>query len=635
MLRQFLAVAIVLAGLPLLAQENPPVIASTGADWLQKPYHLTLVFHVDPHPIMTPEFIDQMTKEIADLLQSDLGATAKVDVQNSSNNLMNKVLRSGWTALDGPQALSDRKQFLVRVTYQDGDYEVSARQVDGDTGVVSPLRRSRTSDRQWLARQTALMLAQDFGMTAELQAIPGVATNWKMNLRGARLGKAETIRLGAGDVFNVVKVTGSGPDAKVERVPDAVLYITSTDDRYETISARLYHSFGAKSPMQNTRNSSYRAIKLGTKTVPLSLKLVDKETGQPLTGYEVRNFPSGFDNGSANSLGASNGQGNVKSSEPIKNVAFVRIMLGGVGKYDVPIPLLDENQVLVQIGNTQAFLQLEEIKFEHERWRRRYNQILAEADVEYQIDVANKMRQGKEKEALAGAKKLLPKLKADIDELKPETDRVRKLAQAMPAAAKIVEDINNAEAALDKFHTGLETFVKDIESPTEDKILIKKAQLAEDALDFDEAIKLYNQAFKINPNTTPAIRNRVKEMIRLWNNKNPELLAARKYFKEVWLPVGERRLDWQSLEKELVTANKQFDAVQINKDYLTCQVADAGIKQYVKQLIAVRETLSKNVTAETVDTQVQLDRTIDALAAFEKKVIQSYKEATQKDDADK
>ena len=64
------------------------------------------------------------------------------------------------------------KRHFVEVSFADGRYVVRARQHDGSTGLASPVvRRTWTSDRQFVARAAALLIDQDFGVVGTV--VPG------------------------------------------------------------------------------------------------------------------------------------------------------------------------------------------------------------------------------------------------------------------------------------------------------------------------------------------------------------------------------------------------------------------------------------------------------------------------------
>ena len=72
-------------------------------------------------------------------------------------------------SLDTHSSLHPAKRHFVDVAYAGGQYVVQARQLDGSTGLASPvLRQDRTADRAFVARLVTRCIDQDFGARYEL-----------------------------------------------------------------------------------------------------------------------------------------------------------------------------------------------------------------------------------------------------------------------------------------------------------------------------------------------------------------------------------------------------------------------------------------------------------------------------------
>src|SRR5262249_41479884 len=149
---------------------------------------------------------DQVQREVHDSLQAALGEIGEVQVVR--NHALVKTLRTrGMRALDEldsalgslgkpdavkkspllkdlePEALrglaewkrvEPTKTFFVFIDYVSDQYEIQVRQHDGSTGVNSPLRDpEKVSDRQFVGRAAALLVARDFGVVGTITGQAG------------------------------------------------------------------------------------------------------------------------------------------------------------------------------------------------------------------------------------------------------------------------------------------------------------------------------------------------------------------------------------------------------------------------------------------------------------------------------
>ena len=136
---RFALMATLLLALPAAAKAQ----STPDTSWLKKPYQLTIALHVEPHPLLTPVFLDRFQRELKDTLQRDLGTIGVVDVV-TKHTLLDEVVKAGWGALDGLQTLGDRKVHLIKLTYHDGEYELHevtlGREALGKVEVLAGLR---------------------------------------------------------------------------------------------------------------------------------------------------------------------------------------------------------------------------------------------------------------------------------------------------------------------------------------------------------------------------------------------------------------------------------------------------------------------------------------------------------------
>src|SRR5438045_2130970 len=131
-----------------LVVTSPAVALGPEAD---QPYDFRVIVRIAPHRLLTPAFRRQLQADLQDSLQAALGTLAQVRVLDAA------ALPAGaWldpASLGAPSPLNPAKRHFVDVSYAGGQYVVLARQLDGSTGLASPvLRHDRTADRAFVAR---------------------------------------------------------------------------------------------------------------------------------------------------------------------------------------------------------------------------------------------------------------------------------------------------------------------------------------------------------------------------------------------------------------------------------------------------------------------------------------------------
>lgn len=601
---------------------QPPAEYNTG--WLAEPYQLMMVVHADPHPLLTNVFVEQFTREVGDSLQRDLGRTAKVSTiiyrdtgersSDAARQMMESVIERGWTELDNlPKQINPNKVHLVRLFYVDGEYEVQSRQVDGDTSIVSPLRKSRTSDRQWVTRQAALQIAQDFGHVGEIIEVNNQTL--KIKMRAAGLGVPETIRMAQGEVMALAQVRRNADNYTANRLQETIAYITNVDAVKGEVTARLYSRL--QTPLNRDRQTiAFRAIKLGTRVTPLHLRVLDQDNN-PINGYSVSYFPSGYENGGAEPLGTTDPQGKVSSKDPINHVAFVRVQIAGVGKTDAPLPLLDDQPIVIKIsGNREAAI-LDDTKHEYDRWMKKYNQIVGDFEVDYKLLYIDVYKKGDEKKAVDNLQKLAAKVKESVDELTTELERVRKVAGTNRDAAKIVEHAEKSLKALAASVKQMEEAVELERNPTEDRKAYKLAMQAEAEFDFDEAIKQYKVSLSKNRNQ-PKLIEKLKALEYVWRTqyRDNDHKEARAFAINVWGPKA-KGLTWEQLSRDITKAEQYLDDLERRGDYLTVLIMIRGDLRHIRTLNSALESLGN---AEENQEKVQIvEKTRKSLIDFDRR----------------
>lgn len=595
-----------------------------NTEWLKEPYQFLLVIYAEPHPLLTNVYVEHFARDLGDSLQRDLGRTAKVSTliyregteanTDPARQMMQTVIERGWGDLDNlPKQIQPNKVHLVRLYYIDGEYEVQSRQVDGETATVSTLRKSRTTDRHWVTRLAALQVAQDFGHVGEVTEVNNQTL--RIQMQAAGLGVPETIRMVQGEVMALVQVRRSANGYTASRLQETLAYITNVDAVKGLVTARLFSRLS--NPLAKDRQTvTFRAIKLGTKVVPLQLRVLDQDDN-PIGGYSVSHFPGGYDNAASESLGTTDTQGRIVSKDPIYHVAFVRVQIAGVGKTDAPVPLLDDQPVVIKISGNRDAAIIDDTKFEYERWLKKFTVVKDNYEVDYKLMYIDVMRKGNEKQAVDNLEKLSKGLKESVDELKTELERVRKAAQDNKDARKFVDNAESGVKILADSVAQMDEQVALERNPTEDRKFLKLAKQADAEYDFDLALENYKKSYLKNRNQ-PKVLERIKAIERIWKTQynDKDHKDARTFAQTVWTSKT-KTLTWEEIEKEIGKAEQYLDDLEKRGDYLTVLILIKGDLKHIATLNAAREALGNS---EDVQEKLGLiDRTRKALIDFDRK----------------
>jgi tetratricopeptide (TPR) repeat protein len=588
---------LLLCGLALCAR---PAAAQNDADqWLEKPYPLKVVLHVHPHPVMTEDYVRQLRIELTAGLKQHFGTVADVKVIDArESKLMKEVLAKGWSALDDKNLITDEKEHLIQLRFADGAYELEARQWDGFTGLCSTLRTNRTADRSWVARQATLMVVQDFGVVAKVTNYSQKTqeTGVKLHLKAWKLAdRPQALRLQRGEVFAFTRIKEDAEgNLRSERLQDALLVVTIYDDSEAICDANWQARFVRFSPFyqdpRDTRFKGFRALKLGTRQAPLKIQLVDKDTGEVQPGCKVVvQRGEGSDRKEIPLQPDANAPGTYESHQPFAHFARVVVTRGSVVLAEVPVPILTEDTISLKLTGTREAIKLAEFEYDYNQWRRPL------ADVIDMVDRNNpKFKEliaaGKRQEALKLFKQSEETLKRDLERLRENFEEVKQLAaQAGPATkTKIAE----GERYLKDLGVVLESYrryIRRVETPTPDQEAVDQGEAAENAYDFENAIRFYRKSLQLNPNQ-PVLKKKFDTMARAWEQpRNAPLMEARKYVLGEWATT-----EWQQLEDKVAEVQKHVATMKSSRDHLTALLLVNVNQRHLKKLAEVQANLGSN-----------------------------------------
>ncbi|MER3415698.1 MAG: hypothetical protein C4297_05735 [Gemmataceae bacterium] len=586
--------------------------------WLARPYELTVVVHATPHRLLTPGFVATLQYELAAHLKRDLGRGAVVQVADR-HPLLDEVVHKGWQVLDRPNyPLDDGKLHFVLLDVVGGEYEVQSRQLDGSTGLASPIRRVRTPDRHQVARLASVQIAQDFGLVGVVTAH---RTDKVLEVRFRRPHVPEEhmpplLRVRAGEVYALSQIRrGSDGRPVGVRIPAAVLY--AVELRAGGCLAQLFQRY--QTPLRADRRTlAVRVIRLGTVAAAPRLQVVDSRTEEPIPGVAVTVSPSGFDTVQTVDLGATDARGWIASNEVFQNITFVKLSWLGRPRAQIPVPLLDDQPVVLRLTTNEEAEALAEFEFRLRQWAREVSEARAVL-VEGVQQVQRFEARQNEKAALDRARQTIQTLSEEKHKIEQGLDDLRSLAKAAgKQAAQLLAEGEQYFASLVNDLRDLEEYVKREENPSPAYKLVKQARLREAAAEFDQAIRLYQQALKEDPKQ-PEVQRHLKELQDQWTLKSSAHKQARQFIRETWDKLTESEDIRTHLKKTLAAVDTCFK----EGDTLTPRLVLRINLRHMDQLSALLRSLAPESSSEDQELAKKLQQVIEELAAANRRIVET------------
>ncbi len=606
-MRRLLAlVALLLAPLAVRAQSD------ADAD---KPYELQVVLRCGAHNWLSKTFRDDLRTNLAGMLTDALGTMASVSVIDLKETaaaqwqpLWNEVEAKGFAALDATQELTGTKTHFVRIDFAGGQYEIQARQIDGQTGAVSAWRRERTPDRAFVARLAGKIIAEDFGLLGTVTGRGGsggegeadVAVRFKGTGTGARLERW----VKPGDVFAVylASTARGGVKGRSQREFDTLVRITEEPKNGEA-AGKLY--FRYTNPLSKaSANAALRCIKLGAASGPMRLRLL-KEDGQPHTGtLQVRVHSQGFqkgDPGDEEILNPDKG-GLFVSRKSYDHIAFARVVTGANQIAKVPVPIQEGREFTTSVALNPQKEEEGRLQAVHVELRRRYDEAVFVQKDGFQ-EIRKLVSEGKNDPALARAQSFAKTLAADIERLSADKEDVRKQLAGTNINLKdcdeIQKDLETHKVKLNETIGQLQEIRRIENSP--DKVqrrgkveaALAKFKVLLAADDFDGALALLDGVLVEYPDEA-VVKKQRDELAAKWELKGNEHAQARQFVYEQWAKVK----SVAEIEAKLKDARLKFSVLVNVGDQLTLLKLRSSFSQIQKVLRDEAVALAQSDDAE-------------------------------------
>ncbi|HEY7158782.1 MAG TPA: hypothetical protein VH575_32860 [Gemmataceae bacterium] len=562
---------------------------------LNKPYELHIVVHVAQNRLLTDVFRERIERELHDGVQAGLGDMGRVTVTHEHPRLADVLARGLKQSLDSWKERSDVKTHFVLIDFSGVHYEIQARQYDGTTGRASPtVRHSRTRDRDFVAKATALLLKQDFGILGTVRTTPDEqGGKVRVELHGGGLGNlARWVQ--KDDVFALAPPDGSSPKAlnwsllQVEEPP-------AEDARDGMCVCRFFHRYKVPNII------GYHCIKLGTVRTALRLRW-----GQETPSGDLRPLDDrvtlyvdirrhGFQGEEATRLQRSTNRGVLETVGDgdkgiFTNVAFVSVTSGVADpKPQIPIALFDDQPVVIGVNASQDAKVL--FNLNKKAWQEEVGEsLLVQRNLFERLGAPDAKAKPRE-QIIQEAERGLKRSREDRDKLAVRKRTLladaekNKVRLNTPREDKWLEEIKKGEDALEEFIKQQ----KEIEEKENDPRLKKwrsevaQAKLLEKDLEFDKAITIYERIQKEgfdDAELTKRLTKHLEEVRKIWPPPaNDEHKEARAFIYGVW-PT----LDTDHLAENMPTARKALQTCEKAGDFVSIRKLFTGLEGHADRV---------------------------------------------------
>jgi tetratricopeptide (TPR) repeat protein len=595
--------------------------AAAAAPEETTPYDFRVILRVAPHGLLTKTFRRQLRDELQDALQAALGPIAQVEVQDAA-----ALPRDAWldpAALDGQSAVGPAKRHFVEVAFADGRYVVRTRQLDGSTGLASPVvREARTADRAFVGRLITRFIDQDFGPVGTVVGYDKATDRAELALRGGGLASGDLARwVPAGSVFALARVEGAPPRG---RAVDSAYLVTLAEPKDGRCECRFVYRF--QDQLADWSAVTYRALKLGTGQGPVRLRVTDRN-GLPPSGLQVRISPDGFrPTDPARDQGAIR-NGVFDTTHAYDRIAFALVTSGEQKVAQVPVPVIDDRVTAVRVVPAAGGEARQQLEMDARNVHQRLLDIIHRLQVQNRR-VGQAADQQRHAEALADVKRGLDVLDGDLNVLAGELARLRRdTGRVESNAGPLLEqgdlymrEIRKRRDTLLQWQDDLAKAVKEEkdQEPLRDSYLalLRRAAALQEEAEFGEAIKVYKEILDKHGERVD-VRKKLDDLEAAWKIKTPEQGQARAFAYGPWARVKTA----EDVRTNLPKAREALEACKQAGDRLTALklflAATAAADVMVK---AVEELEKSESDIDRTVNLAQAQKVTEELQAFIKDV---------------
>lgn len=571
----------------LLFLASVAVAAPPGVDpEANTPYTWRVVLSITPHPTFGPtarkQFIADLKASLGPALGDDLGRVEIVDLADVPKDkwepLWKRFDEKGWAALEGDslkefQTLTGIKTHFLTLKPGNGKFTLESRQHDGNTGLATPLTRTKTvTDADTLSRTAGLMLAADFGTVGTVELLPEDKESCILHTRGGDLPGADRW-VKPGDVFQFVVVQDVprplGKDEKPKATRPGQVVPVPTDRKGQPQAFTLLRVTEIVKPgvakcdiftryetpfVRGRYVAGYRAMKVSTRDGRVSVRVEDDKGQPPPPSAPLQVWATEFGaRVNPNDRDLLDRRGDLFTSpKNLRGLAFVTVKLGA-GKFErYPLPVLDHGEaVKLTFGFNEETVR--KARFE-ETAVRYYNRVIDTRLVREELTKALRVLQAKDeyKAALERAKAGLKLMLEEDDRLTKELADLRKHPDASdPTPAGTLATAERLLVALRAANPDLEERIKDLEvavAKAEDPANYEKQFRANEITrqiafherrgEIPEALAKYDELIELT--NLDQARERKKKLEEAWKPKSDEHAGLRNYITDQWAKIATR-----------------------------------------------------------------------------------------------
>lgn len=560
---------------PLSAQTGLEAEAAGQTLW-------RVVVKVEPHPLLTASFRDQVRRDIVATLQPALGPLGTADVidleealAGKADSLVQDFNSKGFGALDGARDLTGVKTHFLRIEVKNGQFHLESRQHDGFVGLPSPVIRNQTIRAPELVGRTAgLMIERDFGLAGTLDFAKADATEVTVKFRGGKLGSVSRY-VQEGDVFAVSRIRKAAnrpapPPARTATgkiiapppgsVPPAAL--TPEVHSFTYLKVAAVNADGTarctviRSPNFRTTLPAgpgvmgYRCLKLSTVPAPIAVRIVSGSDGSAATtpianvrateSFQAKEDPKDF---------LDFRDGLYRSSRPFSNLACVTISLGKSKSEHFPVPVLGPEPITLRFetspeAEAKAVFERSAIAVSTRAADSRIAQAAAFEGIGKLIDAR------KNGEALARARAAFEAADAADKVLSEELEQLKPQGKGVAGADALFANVDRQLVAIRASNAQLAGTIKQLDAVVEKEKdpAVLGAEVRAQSLntrinlllaggEVEEALAAFDQLATLQPNNAE-IRTRKEKLAGEWKPKDAEHAKQREYMLKTWPAVA-------------------------------------------------------------------------------------------------
>jgi tetratricopeptide (TPR) repeat protein len=627
----------------------------------QQPYRVEVVTRIAEHRHFTPTFRAQFGRDLLDNLRAALGTLAEVDWFDLNHippveykNLWKLATEQGLAALDGSAALptnrlTPTKTHFVFVDYIDGQYTITTRQHDGNTGLASPVvRQVQTPERAEVGRRAVRLIGLDFGIVGTL---PDKVTGdtFDLALRGGGIADAPLRNwVRKGEVFALVQLlppdrsaepTSTGPKSLVPTRPTpgsgpitaagrgvrvaGTLLIAQSEPQNGQVRVKMFSRYG--NPI-SAGAVGYRAIKLGTVIGPARVQLVDEKfTPLNAANFRVRANSTGKNEPTNQREVLQVQEGFYQSERAFNHVAFVWVAAGSNPVSGIiPLEILDDRVLTASVNPVPGAEMLGELLAKRSDTQRQINDAFNLVSDRFR-ELVGLLQKGKNSDAHKIAVGTLEALDIEMQLVKGQIAQLANDARGLPEGNKFnLADVQQNYKQLELVRGRLQERIKELKKAVDDEndpsvagprkalqAAANQAQLCRDQADFEQAIKIYENALAEHGEQAD-IRAALDNLKSAWAIKDAEHEQARRFIYDEWPKLTTA----QAMKEKLPQLQASFAKCKAVNDRLTPAKILLTRPATEEALTQQAKALKPQESAEDRETGEIIRQVIDGLTNF-------------------